>query len=122
MRTAAKILAILAICALLAPELRWASPTAAAETCSCPPNACMCPGHHHAGGHREMCAMANGGRCGVHPPDNYLASTLNSLVYMPTEHVWWAPAIRATFDCAKARLTLLPSHARIPDQPPRFIL
>ena len=121
MRIAVQILAILAIFALLAPDLRWARPTAAtdaAETCSCPPNACRCPGHRHVNGHHDCCAMADGG-CGVHAPDTYFISTLAMMIYMPAAHVWRAPAMPSAFDSASARLALLPSHGRIPDQPPR---
>jgi hypothetical protein len=119
MRIAIQILAILAIAALLAPDLRWAFPTAPAEACACPPQACMCAGHHHASGHPEMCAMANGGRCGISAPDDYLSSTLGMMIYMPIVHTWSNPVVQSFFDSRNAANQPLPSHARIPDQPPR---
>lgn len=113
MRIAARVLAILTIAALLAPAIRWASPQEATEACRCLPGACACSGHHHALG------CCNGGQCGVESPDAYLAALLSTLTYVPTEHPWWNPLAFWTWAYSITGLDLLPSHARIPEQPPR---
>jgi hypothetical protein len=122
MRVAVHILAVLTIAALLAPSVRWASLGAGAETCACPPSACTCPGHHHSSGKTAICCMGRGGRCGIGTQDSYLSSVLSTLVYMPTEHPWWNPT--SPWSCGSDPLAAspLPSHARIPDQPPRTTL
>lgn len=122
MRTAIRFLAILTIAALLAPGVRWASLRTPVEACSCPPGACMCAGHHHALGRATMCGMANGGQCGLESPDSYLSSLLSSLIYVPTEHPWANPLAPRSCGHETSSLNLLPSHARIPEQPPRATL
>jgi hypothetical protein len=119
MRIAIRFLAILTIAALLAPAVRWASLGAQAEACACPPAACMCAGHHHASGNTPICCMGNGGRCGMGSQDSYLSSALSTLVYMPTEHRWSNPLAPRSFGHNISDINLLPSHARIPEQPPR---
>jgi hypothetical protein len=119
MRIAIRFLALLTIAALLAPSVRWASLRAPAEACACPPGACMCAGHHHALGHITICSMANGGRCGVESPESFLSSLLSTLIYVPTEHPWTNPLAPWSFGRDTLDSSLLPSHARIPDQPPR---
>ena len=122
MRINIRFLAILTIAALLAPGVRWASLRAPTEACACPPAACMCPGHHHALGHTAMCGMANGGQCGVGSQDSYLSSILSTLIYVPTEHPWANPLAPWSAGYKTSELNPLPSHARIPDQPPRATL
>jgi len=122
MRIATRFLAILTIAALLAPGVRWASLRAPVEACACPPAACMCAGHHHALGHAAMCGMANGGQCGWESHDSYWSSLLSTLVYVPAEHAWSNPVAPWSFGHATSDLSLLPSHARIPEHPPRATL
>jgi len=116
MRTAIRFLALLAIAALLAPGVRWASLRAPMEACSCSPGACMCAGHHHASG---SCCMGKGTQCGWGSADSYLASILSTLIYVPTEHHWVNPLAPWRFGHDTSDLSLLPSHVRIPEQPPR---
>jgi len=122
MRTALRFLAILTIAALLAPGVRWASLRAPVEACACPPAACMCAGHHHALGHASMCGMAHGGQCGLESHDNYLSSVLNTLIYVPTEHPWANPLAPGILSHDTSDISLLSSHIRIPEQPPRATL
>ena len=122
MRLVFQFLAILTIAALLAPGVQWASLRGPVEACTCPPAACMCPGHHHAFGHPPTCSMANGGQCGVVSHDSYLSSLLSALIYVPTEHHWWNPVVPWSFGLNTLTSSLLPSYARIPEQPPRLIL
>jgi hypothetical protein len=122
MRIATRFLAILTIAALLAPGVRWASLRAQTEACACPPAACMCAGHHHASGHTPICCMGKGGRCGLGSQDSYLASLLSTLIYVPTEHHWLNPIVPSSFGHDTSDMNLLPSHARIPEQPPRLTL
>ena len=119
MRIAIRFLAILTIAALLAPGVRWASLRAPVEACACPPGACMCACHHRAFGRTPICCMANGGQCGLESHDSYLASLLSTLIYVPTEHPWSNPPATWSLGRDTADLSLLPSHARIPEQPPR---
>jgi hypothetical protein len=114
-----RFLAILTIAALLAPGTRWASLRAPVEACACAPAACMCVGHHHALGHTPICCMVNGGKCGLESHDSYLSSILSTLIYVPTEHPWLNPIAPWSFGHNITDLSLLPSHARIPEQPPR---
>jgi len=122
MRIAIRLLAILMIAALLAPGVRWACLRTSLQTCACAPAACMCAGHHHAFGHAHLCGMANGGRCGLGSYDSYLSSILSILIYFPTEHVWSNPLAPWTCGHETSELNLLPSHAQIPEQPPRITL
>ncbi|HMD86954.1 MAG TPA: hypothetical protein VKO18_19875 [Terriglobia bacterium] len=119
MRIAIRFLVILTIGALLAPGVRWAFLRAPVEACACPPAACMCAGHHHTLGHIPICSMANGGQCGLESPDRYLSSLLSTLIYVPTEHPWSNPLAPWSFGHNPSDLNLLPSHVRIPEQPPR---
>ncbi len=119
MRIAIRFLAILTIAALLAPGVRWASLRAPVEACACPPGACTCAGHHHAPGHMPSCCMGKGGQCGLESHDNYLNSLLSTLIYVPTEHPWSNPLAPWSFGHDTSDLSLLPSHAPIPEQPPR---
>ena len=119
MRIAIRFLAILTIAALLAPGMRWASLRAPVEACTCAPGACMCAGHHHASGHTPICGMANGGQCGLVSPDTYLNALLSTLIYAPTEHPWRNPPTSWSFGRDPAEVNPLPSHVRIPEQPPR---
>ena len=86
--------------------------------CSCPPNACKCPGHHHAFGHAEMCGMAKGGQCGLYSPDSVINSLLSNLIFVPTEHRLSSPVKPRTPHEATTNSSLLSSHARPLDQPP----
>lgn len=123
MRIAAmRFLAILTIAALLAPGVRGSSVRAPVEACACPPAACMCAGHHHAFGHIPSCCTGNGGQCGLESHDSYLSSLLSTLIYVPTEHPWSTPLAPWRFGHDASGLSLLPSHARIPEQPPRAAL
>jgi hypothetical protein len=122
MRIAIRFLAVLTIAALLAPSVRWASIGDAAEVCTCPPGACMCPGHHHLAGHTPLCCMGHGGQCGFESQDSYLASILGTLIYMPAEYLWSNPLAPWSCGYETPELNLLPSHARIPEQPPRATL
>ncbi len=119
MRIAIRFLAILTIAALLAPGARWASLRGPMEACACPPAACTCAGHHHALGHMASCCMGNGGLCGLESHNDYLNSLLSSLIYEPTEHPWSSPLAPWSFGHDTSDLSLLPSHAPIPEQPPR---
>jgi hypothetical protein len=122
MRIAIRFLAVLTIAALLAPGVRWASLHGPMEACACPPGACMCANHHHALGNIPRCCMGKGSQCGWDSHDNYLNSLLSNLIYEPTEHPWWNPL--AAWSCGHhaSDLSVLPSHARIPEQPPRTTL
>ena len=122
MRTFARLLAILTMAALLAPSVRWTSPKATADACGCPPGACMCEGHRHGAGRLPACCMGTGGQCGVQSPDSYISAILSTLTYVPTEHPWWDPIAAWSLCYDAPHSSLLPSHARIPDQPPRFPL
>jgi hypothetical protein len=119
MRIAIRFLAILTIAALVAPGMRWASLRASVEACACAPAACTCVGHHHTLGRTPICCMVNGGKCGLESHDSYLSSILSTLIYVPTEHPWSKPLAPWSFGRYIADLSLLPSHARIPEQPPR---
>ncbi len=122
MRMTGRLLAILTIAALLAPGVRWVSTHVGVEACACPPTACMCPGHHHTFGHTSMCGMANGGQCGMTSHDDFINSLLSSLIYLPTRHrVPDASALWFT-SILSPHLSLLPSHARPLDEPPRIAL
>lgn len=122
MRIVSRLLAILTIAALLAPGARWASLGAQAEACACPPAACVCVGHRHTPGHNSICCMGNGGRCGIGSQNSYLSSVLSTLVYMSTEHRWSSPPAPWSFGQIVSDISILPSHARIPKQPPRTTL
>ena|ERR1022692_589251 len=122
MRIATRLLAVLSIAALLAPGARWASLGAQAEACACPPAACMCAGHQHGSGHLQICSMGNGGRCGIGSQESYLSSVLNTLAYMPTEHRWPNPLAPWSVGQIVSDISILPAHARIPEQPPRTTL
>jgi hypothetical protein len=122
MRIAIRFLVILTIGALLAPDARWAFLRSPGEICACPPAACMCAGHHHALGHAAMCGMVNGGQCGWESHDSYLSTLLSTLIYVPTEHPWSNLLGPWTFSHTTSGLNLLPSHMRIPEQPPRATL
>jgi hypothetical protein len=122
MRTAVRFLAVLTIAALLAPSVRWASPRAQADACACPPAACMCAGHHHTSGGVHTCCMGKGEQCGWQSHDSYLSSILSTLIYVPTEHPWWNPLAAWSFGRDASDLSLLPSHVRIPEHPPRTTL
>jgi hypothetical protein len=119
MHIAIRFLAILTIAALLAPGVRWASLRAPGDACACPPAACRCAGHRHALGQIPSCCMGKGGQCGLNPQDGYLSSILSTLIYVPTEHPWWNPVAPWGFGHNTPDLNLLPSHVRIPEQPPR---
>jgi hypothetical protein len=119
MRTATRFLAVLSIAALLAPGARWASLRAPAEACACAPAACRCANHHHAFGHIPICCMANGGQCGWVSHDTYLSSVLSTFIYVPTEYPWANPSAPWSYGHDTMDLSLMPSHARIPEQPPR---
>ena len=119
MSTLARYLAIVTMAALIAPSVRWASPNATADACGCPPGACMCEGHHHGSGRLPACCMGTGGQCGVHSPDSYISTMLSTLTYVPTEYPCWNPIAAWSFCHDASDLNLLPSHARVPDQPPR---
>jgi hypothetical protein len=122
MRVAMQFLAILTIAALLAPGVRWASLRTSVEACACTPGACMCASHHHAFGRASICGMANGGHCGLDSPDSYLSSILSTLIYVPIEHLWSNPPAPWSMGHDIPKLSLLPSHVRIPEQPPRTSL
>lgn len=117
MRIAVRLLAILILCALLAPEVRWAAVGTPVDSCTCPPNACMCPHHHHHLGQLPICCMGKG--CGLDSPDGFLASLLSVSTYVPAEYHWSDPLQPMIGVHEGADLSLLPSHARIPEQPPR---
>jgi len=122
MRTLPRYLAILTLATLLAPSVRWTSPQASADACGCPPGACMCPAHQHSSGRLPACCLGTGGRCGIQSPASYIATILSTLTYVPTEHPWWNPIAAWSLRDDASGLSLLPSHARIPDQPPRASL
>lgn len=122
MRTAIQCLAILTIAALVAPSVRWASLRSPGEACACPPDACMCVTRQHASGHMRSCCMGKGGHCGLESHDAYVNSVLGSLIYVPTEHPWSNPLTSRNFADGTLDLSVLPSHARIPEQPPRIAL
>ena len=122
MRTSARFLAILIMAALLAPSVRWTSPNVTADACGCPPGACLCVGHHHGSSRLPACCMGTDGQCGMQSPDSYISAILSTLTYVPTEHPWWNPIAAWSFCYNASGSGLLPSHARIPDQPPRFPL
>jgi hypothetical protein len=58
----------------------------------------------------------------VESPDAYLASLLNTLIFVSTEHHLSDDLNVAAFDPAASGASLLPSHAAPPDQPPRAAL
>ena len=122
MRIAIRFLAILTIAALLAPGVRWASLGGSLEACACPPAACLCVHHRHAPGQGPTCCMGKGGQCGLESHDSYLSSILSTLIYVPTEHRWSNPLVPSSGGYENSELNLLPSHARIPEQPPRATL
>ena len=122
MRTAIRFLAIVTIAALLVPAMRWASLRGPMEACACPPAACMCKNHSHAFGSVPSCCKGKGGQCGLESHDSYLSSILSTLIYVPTEHHWANPLAPWSFGFHTSSLSLLPSHVRIPEQPPRFPL
>jgi hypothetical protein len=66
--------------------------------------------------------MGKGGQCGLESHDSYLASFLSTLNYVPTEHHWSNPVAPWSFGHYTSDLSLLPSHAQIPEQPPRATL
>ncbi len=114
-----RILNVLMIAALLTPLTPWAFLRAQGDTCACPPAACRCAGHDHG---KASCCMGKGGLCGLNSQDSFLASILSTLIYVPTEHNWADPLMSARFDLTASELSLLPSHGRIPEQPPRVTL
>ena len=120
MRTANRIIAILSIAALLSPALRLASIGVQVQACACPPAACMCVGHRHSPGHVSICCLGNGGSCGMESHDNYLAALHSLLAYVATEFLWANPLLPAISGHYTSPLSLLPSHPRVPDQPPRL--
>jgi hypothetical protein len=122
MRIAIRFLAILTLAALLSPEVRWAFLRTNAEPCCCPPTACMCPGQPHGPGHTPHCGMANGGQCGLESHDSYLSLLLNPQIYAPTEHRICNPLQLWGIGNSTGSSNRLPSHAQIPEQPPRAIL
>ena len=122
MHLAVRFLAILTIAALLAPEARWAFLRAPVEACACAPHACACAGHHHTKGRAPLCSMARGGQCGLTAPDSNLNAGDSTLIYTPVEYHWTKPPAAWSFGHRSSDLSLLPSHVRIPDQPPRAIL
>jgi len=63
--------------------------------------------------------MGKSGRCGLISSDSYLATVLSTMVYVPTENAWGDRLVALGFGGTTSRLSLLPSHARIPDHPPR---
>ena len=117
MRAVTRFLSIITIAALLAPGFRWASPSGNADVCACPPVACMCVGGHHARG--QICCAGKRVPCGFHSHDSSLNSILSTLIYVATEYAWWNPLTSSTRGVETSQLNLLPSHAQIPDQPPR---
>ncbi len=119
MRYAVCFLTVLMIAALLVPSAPWALLRANGDACMCPPAACHCATHNHGS---ASCCMGKGGLCGLNSPDNSLASTLSTLIYVPTEHPWADPLMPSAFEQGTSELNLLPSHVRIPEQPPRATL
>lgn len=79
----------------------------------------MCTGHHHIMG---ACCMGKGSHCGLGSQDDYLNSLLSMSAYIPTVHHWASPWSPTLFGPDSSVQDLLPSHARIPDQPPRTSL
>jgi hypothetical protein len=79
----------------------------------------MCAFHHQASGHLPMCCRGKVSQCGLGSHDSYLASLLSSSIYVPTEHPWSNPPATWSFGHDTPELSLLPSHVRIPEQPPR---
>ena len=122
MRATIRFLAVLTIAALLAPSVRWASLRTPTEACECPPGACKCAFHHHAPGGHPSCCMGKSGHCGLESHDSYLSSILSTLIYVPTEHHWLNTLMPTIWGYATSDLSLLPSHVRIPEQPPRATL
>jgi hypothetical protein len=82
----------------------------------------MCASHHHVLGNIPSCCMGNGGQCGLGSYDSYLSSILSTLIYVPTEHPWSNPLTPWSCGYESLELNLLPSHVRIPEQPPRVTL
>jgi hypothetical protein len=117
MRIARRFIVLLAVVALLAPGIRWASLGLNADACACPPASCMCVGHHHGMG---SCCMGKGGHCGLGSQDEYLNSLLSMSVYLPTMHSCSNPDLPWSFGSSPAIFSVLPSHARIPELPPRI--
>jgi len=122
MRRFFRILALLTIAALLAPGVRWVSLGGYSEACACPPDACMCAYHQHLLGHTPTCCMSKGGSCGMGSHDSTLTSLVNTFIYLPAEHHWSIPLPPRIFGAETSDLNLLPSHVRIPEQPPRATL
>lgn len=119
MRVATRFLAILTIAALLAPGVRWASLQGGMDASACAPAVCMCPFHHGTSGQPMSCCMGKGAKCGMGSQDSYLSSLLSTFIYVPTEHPWANPLAPSSFSHNTSDLSLLPSHAKIPEQPPR---
>ena len=119
MRTAFRILAILTMGAMLAPSVRWASLRGPVEACECLPGACTCATHYHASGHKSGCCMGMGGHCGMGAQDSYFSSVLSTWIFVPTEYAWSNPPATSSFGHDAAHITLLPSHVRVPEHPPR---
>lgn len=118
MRIALRFLAVLTIAALLAPGVPWTSLRASVEGCPCAPAVCRCA-HHHADGHLPGCSMGKSGQCGLESHDSYLSSILSTLIYVPSEQHWASPLAPLSFGHETSDSNLLPSHRRIPEQPPR---
>jgi hypothetical protein len=112
-----RFLAVVSIAALLAPGVRWIAPAGPADTCACPPAVCVCIGHHHVPG--KLCCMGKSGRCGLGSQDDYVNSLLRTLIFMPAEHHGWGPTLPWIYSSSVTELAVLPSHARIPELPPR---
>ena len=72
--------------------------------------------------HLASCCMGKGGQCGLESHDSYLSSLLSTLIYVPTEHLWSNPPAPWSYGYEISELNLLPSYARIPEQPPRTTL
>ena len=53
--------------------------------------------------------------------NTYLSSLLSTLIYFPTEHRWAYALSLWGFDSRASRVSLLPTHAAIPELPPRPI-
>jgi hypothetical protein len=114
------ILAIFLAVLLLAPSLRWATMSAPLESCACPPAACSCEGHLHTTGHAPMCAMANGGKCGIESRDAQLATLYSQLVYVPVELPGELSLAAVPFHRVDSRSLQLFGYFRAPEPPPRL--
>lgn len=122
MRLAGRLLAILTLAALLAPEARWIPIRAGGEACPCSPGACTCACNTRASGHTPSCCAGKGCKCGLESHNSYLSSLLGNLIYVPTERPWWNPLPPWSFGHDTSDSSLLPSHERVPEQPPRLTL